>query len=99
MAEDTGASACRHRLGAVSPLHFTLGEGPAIRVPRCDRGATLGTRSPPYGCTNAALSHPPPNPGEVHTEMTASLSDQSSATTIRLHGNGREPNGAVGLIA
>ena len=59
MAEDTGASARMRRLGAVSPLHFTHGEGPANRVPRYDRGATLGSRSPPHGRTNAALSHPP----------------------------------------
>ena len=31
--------------------------------------------------------------------MTATLSDQPSATTIRLHGNGREPNGALGFVA
>ncbi len=50
---------------------------------------------PPHGCTNSALSHPPPSPGEVHSEMTATLSGQSSATTTRSHGNGREPNGAL----
>jgi FAD/FMN-containing dehydrogenase/Fe-S oxidoreductase len=99
MAEDTGASARRRSLRAVSHLHFFLGEGPANRVPRYDRGATLGARSPPHGCTNAALSHPPPSPGEVHSKMTVTLSDQSSATTIRLHGKGREPNGPPGLVA
>jgi FAD/FMN-containing dehydrogenase/Fe-S oxidoreductase len=31
--------------------------------------------------------------------MTVTLSDQSSATTIRLHGKGREPNGPPGLVA
>ena len=31
--------------------------------------------------------------------MTVTLSDQSSDTTTRLHGNGREPNGALGLVA
>src|SRR5688500_5003635 len=41
----------------------------------------------------------PPRTVEAHTEMPPTLSAQSSATTLRSHGNGRESNGALPFVA